>query len=110
MSSGFRRRPAPRCAAPARYTGRRQALRHPRRRACGGRTLSLADLAQLGLVGFGIGRGGRLTLAVLVESFGAACRVGWALRARLLEIGRIVDHRSHVVLVGAAEIVIGLVL
>ena len=52
----------------------------------------------------------RLALTVLLEAFAAPLGVGRRLRTRLHEVRRIDDHRGHVALIGAAEIVILLVL
>src|SRR5207237_7374742 len=103
-----RKTPAPRRAAPARCN-RRLATAGGRLKLSGSGS-SFTRVAQFGFFGFRIDRGGRDALAILLERRRAPHRVGRALRPRLLEVGRVVDHGSEVALGGAAEIVILLVL
>src|SRR5262249_19575266 len=66
--------------------------------------MSVADVADLGLVGVRIDGGGGFALAVLVEHERAPRRVGRLIAARLHQVGRVVDHGGEVALGGAAEV------
>ena len=107
-SRPFRRRPAPRPAAPARYARPRGG--DATSGCCLGILARVADhlpvSLSLALSAFGIDGRGRVALAIFVEGGGAAGGIGRRFGARLHEVGRIVDHRGQVALIGAAEIVV----
>src|SRR5689334_5977975 len=97
-------------AVPERYSRRHAATRVPAvLRILDGPGCSFSGVAEFGLFGFGISDRARLALAVFLERSRAAGRVRGRFSPWLLKIGRIVDHRSQVALICAAEIVVVLI-
>src|SRR5262245_2768769 len=97
-----RRRPAPRRAARAQCA--RSAWMGLRRARLWLSWSSFAEIADLALAFFRIGRGGAFTPLVLPHHGRAPAGIGWLLAARLHEVGGVLDHRSEVALAGAAEV------
>src|SRR5690242_9977585 len=66
--------------------------------------MSLADVADLALIGARIAGARAFAFAILLEHYAAPPLVGGNLAARLDQVGRVVDHGGEVALAGAAEI------